>query len=180
MSTHAPEWTLRPGRLDELETLVRLRRILFESMAIGSPEELDRLEEAWKAYFAERMPTGAFRVFVADVRGEPVGSVGLVIHHDPPGPSNPSGRVGYIMNLVTCPAWRRRGIARALMEHVLEALRSEGVPAASLHASAEGRALYEDLGFRVNEDQPEMRLIHRNGSRPAALCEPNRLSRLKP
>jgi len=56
----------------------------------------------------------------------------------------------------TLPAWRRRGIARALLSHVLDVLRTEGVPVVSLHATSHGRRLYEDLGFSVKDELPEM------------------------
>jgi ribosomal protein S18 acetylase RimI-like enzyme len=90
--------------------------------------------------------------------GEPIASIGLVVHSVPPSPFNRVGREGYIMNLVTLPAWRRRGIARALLSHVIEVLRAEAVPVVSLHATSDGRELYEELGFVLKGEIPEMRL----------------------
>ncbi len=180
------EWTIREGRVEEVERLVALRRAMFEGMGIDDPKTLDRVADASLEYFKEQIPAGVFRVWVAVAsgadtggvtgsgqtgtcegesiapiepgEGEPIASIGLVVHSVPPGPSNSIGKVGYIMNLVTLPPWRRRGIARALFEHVVEVLRSEGVPIASLHASSDGRSLYEDLGFEVRDALPEMRL----------------------
>jgi ribosomal protein S18 acetylase RimI-like enzyme len=90
--------------------------------------------------------------------GELIASIGLVVHSVPPSPFNRVGKEGYIMNLVTLPPWRRRGIARALLSHVLDVLRSEGVPVATLHASRDGWNLYEELGFAVKDELPEMRI----------------------
>lgn len=151
-------WTIREGRVEEVDRLVALRCAMFEGMGQDDPEVLGRVAEASRKYFLENMPTGLFRVWVVEIDGELVGSVGLVVHSVPPGPSNTAGKVGYIMNLVTLPAWRRRGIARALLQHALDVLRAEGVPVASLHASSDGRGLYEELGFAVREELPEMRL----------------------
>jgi ribosomal protein S18 acetylase RimI-like enzyme len=95
---------------------------------------------------------------VGSAEGEPIASVGLVVRSVPPGPSNLAGTEGYVMNLVTLPPWQRRGIARALLSHVLDVLRAEGVPVVSLHASGDGRDLYEELGFSVKDELPEMRL----------------------
>jgi ribosomal protein S18 acetylase RimI-like enzyme len=90
--------------------------------------------------------------------GQPIASIGLVVHSVPPSPANLVGKVGYFMNLVTLPEWRRRGVARALLTHVLDVLRTEGVPIATLHASVDGRSLYEDLGFQLRDAVPEMTL----------------------
>ena len=151
-------WTIREGRAEEVDRLVALRRVMFEGMGIDDPEVLGQVAEASRKYFLENMPKGLFRVWVAEAGDELIASIGLVIHSAPPRPTNLVGKTGYIMNLVTLPAWRRRGIARALLSHVIEILRAEGIPLVTLHASDEGRGLYEELGFWVADSLPEMRL----------------------
>jgi len=178
-------WTIRLARSEEIEQLIALRREMFESMGYDDAAALDRTCNAARAYFAEHMPTGAFRVWAAVSSGasaggdagsgetgtcggrgitpdepdedELIASIGLVIHSTPPSPRNLAGKIGYIMNLVTLPEWRRKGIARALLARVLDELRDEGIPVASLHASTEGRGLYEKLGFQARDGLPEMR-----------------------
>lgn len=152
-------WTIRPGSLDELDDLIVLRRSLFEAMGHEDTEALAQTDEACRTYFARQMPSGDFRVWVAEAEGQLIASIGLVVHSVPPSPGNLTGRVGYIMNLVTDPSFRRRGIARALMEHVLDVLAAESVPIATLHATADGRPLYERLGFTADTHLPEMRRI---------------------
>ena len=153
------EWTIRPGTLDELNNLIALRRSLFEAMGYENPEVLAQTDEACRSYFTRQMPSGNFRVWVAESEDRLVASIGLVVHSVPPSPGNLSGKVGYIMNLVTTPAFRRRGIARALIEHALSVLSEEGVPIATLHATADGRPLYERLGFTADTHLPEMRRV---------------------
>jgi len=162
---------------------------MFEAMGFDNAAALDRTCVAAHAYFAEHMPTRAFRVWVAvssaaadddtgreagsgetgtccgrDITpskpdgGELIASVGLVVHSVPPSPRNLVGQVGYIMNLVTLPAHRRQGIAAALLDRVLDVVRLEGIPVASLHATRIGRGIYEQAGFDVDEELPEMRL----------------------
>jgi len=181
-------WTIREATVDDISELVALRREMFEAMGFDDAVTLDRACVAARAYFAEHMSTGAFRVWVAvssgadgddtgreagsgetgtccgrDVTpgksdGELIASIGLVVHSVPPSPCNLVGRVGYIMNLVTLPAHRRNGIAAALLDRVLDVVRSEGIPIASLHATRIGRGIYEQAGFDVDEELPEMRL----------------------
>ncbi len=174
----SPEWTIRQAAVDEIERLVDLRMAMFDAMDLLDEENRERIRGDCCAYFEATLPTEVFRVWIAvaldadesgikpgassdeagTCDGELVGSIGLVVHSIPPGPSNRVGKEGYIMNLVTLPDWRRRGIARALLEHVFAVLRSEGVPTASLHASRDGRNLYENLGFKTRDELPEMGL----------------------
>ena len=117
---------------------------------------LDGVAQASARYFAAAIPTGEFRAWVAEAGGRVLASGGLVIHAIPPTPQALAGREGYIMNLYTLPEWRRRGIARAIMQAILEHLRAEGVSLASLHATEMGRPLYVELGFRPTN---ELRLV---------------------
>jgi GNAT superfamily N-acetyltransferase len=47
----------------------------------------------------------------------------------------------------TSPEWRRRGLARTLMEHVLADARRRGARTATLQSTRMGQPLYESLGF---------------------------------
>jgi GNAT superfamily N-acetyltransferase len=47
----------------------------------------------------------------------------------------------------TEPAWRRRGVADALMRQVIRWAEAERLDRLVLHASEAGRALYQRLGF---------------------------------
>jgi len=70
-------------------------------------------------------------------------------------PDEPEPRRGWIQNVYTEPDFRRLGLARRLMETVVEWCRAEGFASVSLHASVFGRPLYESMGF---EQTNEMRL----------------------
>jgi GNAT superfamily N-acetyltransferase len=61
-----------------------------------------------------------------------------------------------ILNVYTHPPHRRRGLARELIVTALDWCREHGIRAVILHASRDGRALYESLGF---EPTNEMRLM---------------------
>jgi GNAT superfamily N-acetyltransferase len=152
------DFAIRRATLDDLHHLVELRVAMFEAMG-HEKETLIQAIDPMRDYFEKHLPTGAFRVWVAERSGVAIASIGVVIHSIPPSPHNMSGTEAYIMNLVTLPKYRRRGIAGKLMLHVLDKVRSEGVSLASLHASSEGRQMYEQLGFSISDAVPEMRLL---------------------
>jgi GNAT superfamily N-acetyltransferase len=147
---------IRRATVDDIPDLVRLRRIMFEAMGFDDPAKLDAGDAAAADYFAQAIPSGEFQGWLAvTVAGEAVSASGLVIDQHPPGPGNLSGKTGYIMNVVTHPAYRRRGLARRLMQVTLAWLNGRGIQRAELHATDMGRPLYESLGFA---DHTGMRL----------------------
>ena len=159
MTSTAPENTdyiIRPATVDDVDILIDLRLTMFRAMGFDDEAVLHRVGEACRDYFGQHLPTGQFRAWVAETESQVVASIGPVLHSVPPSPRNLVGLEGYLMNLVTLPGWRRQGIARALLTHVVEVFREQGTPVISLHATTDGRELYESVGFTILEDSPEM------------------------
>jgi RimJ/RimL family protein N-acetyltransferase len=150
------EITIRRVTSADIPDLVRLRRVMFEAMGFDDVAQLEANDEAAMAYFSEAIPADEFYGWLAlTPSGEAVGSGGVVIDQHPPGPNNLSGRIGYIMSVVTVPDYGRRGIARRIMQIMLAWLKGQGIQRVTLHTTEVGRPLYEELGF---EDGNEMRL----------------------
>ena len=145
---HNTKITIRQATVDDIADLVRLRRVMFESMGVDDPVQLEAADRAAAAYFSDAIPRREFHGWLAATpAGEAVGSGGAVTDRHPPGPSNLSGRTGYVMNVVTVPAYRRRGIARRVMQAILRWLKEQGIQHVTLHATEAGRPLYRELGF---------------------------------
>jgi ribosomal protein S18 acetylase RimI-like enzyme len=86
--------------------------------------------------------------YVADTKGEVVATVTLCVF------TTLTGWKAYLDHLVVAPAWRRRGIGRALMEHAIQQARAAGASRIDLTANAQkqaGHALYRALGFRERD-----------------------------
>ena len=65
------------------------------------------------------------------------------------------GRRGYIYHLAVSEEYRRQGVASALVERALEALRAEGIHKVALLAfkhNEAGNAFWEKLGFALRDD----------------------------
>jgi GNAT superfamily N-acetyltransferase len=58
-----------------------------------------------------------------------------------------SGRQAIIQNVYTEPEWRRRGLGTLLMKEIIAWSQKTGIESLVLHASDEGRPIYEKLGF---------------------------------
>jgi GNAT superfamily N-acetyltransferase len=66
------------------------------------------------------------------------------------------GRQGTIVNVFTEPQWRRRGIASLVIKEIVIWSRNQQIDRLVLHASNEGRSIYESLGFIASN---EMRFL---------------------
>ena len=64
-----------------------------------------------------------------------------------------------VVNVYTERNHRRQGIARKLMELIIAWCQEEGFNSILLHASDEGKSLYDSLGFKPTN---EMRLMLRH------------------
>jgi ribosomal protein S18 acetylase RimI-like enzyme len=60
-----------------------------------------------------------------------------------------NGSVGWIGTIFLAPAWRGRGLGRAITEAIIDQLDAAGVRTLVLVATADGRRLYAKLGFEV-------------------------------
>jgi GNAT superfamily N-acetyltransferase len=121
---------------------------MFSDMGVYSPEQFRDLAPVSETYFREAMPSGRYRGWMAESeRGRVVAGGGIVVAHWPGHPGCSQPRRAWILNMYTEPDFRRRGIARRLMQTMVEWCRVEGFPFVSLHASNEGRLLYEAMGF---------------------------------
>lgn len=154
---------IRPAVSSDLATIVDLRLAMYEDMAAADagrtppPESFRRDNERWVAEHLGR----DFFAWIAELDGRPVASAGLIWFEHPPGKLNPIGKEAYILNVYTRPDARRLGLARALMERLVEEARFAGVRRIWLRASDAGRPLYESMGFRpgnymeLRPDQPD-------------------------
>ena len=76
-----------------------------------------------------------------------MGAGGVSYYRVMPTFHNPTGRCAYIMNMYVRPAYRRRGIATAMLDLLVADARRHGAGRIGLEATAMGRPLYEQYGF---------------------------------
>ena len=125
-------------------------------MGEGTADELDRMAAMSERWLSGALSDGSYRGWVAEHgRGRVVGGGGVLLCPWPASPKDPCLRRAVILNVYTEPQFRHRGIARRIMITILEWVKEQGFASASLHASDEGRTLYEQLGFKATK---EMRL----------------------
>ena len=150
------EITIRAATPADLAVILHHRRAMFEDMGYRDPAALDATLATSGPYIAQGLAEGFDLGWLAeDASGRVVAGGGVIVHPWVSHPLNLQARRAYILNVYTEPDYRRRGLARRIMQAIVDWSRREGFGSVALHASDEGRSLYEALGFKPTN---EMRL----------------------
>jgi ribosomal protein S18 acetylase RimI-like enzyme len=159
--SHAP----RRAVPDDAGELVRLRAVMFEAM--GVDVQATAWRDACERDLGTRLAAGGdVAGFVVEKPTGGLASCALgIIRMSLPGPSWPDGRVGYLLNVATDPANRRRGHARAVVEALVQWFDEEGISRVDLFATPEGDGLYRELGFRDSNGVSLTRTLSRGRAR---------------
>jgi len=152
-------FSVRLASTGDIDTLVAHRRAMFVDMGYGDETALDSMSAKCHAWLLAKMDCGEYLAWLAVA---PDGSIaagsGLWIMDWPPHMIG-AGPRGNILNVYTAVEFRRRGLARELMQAAMQWCRSNGVDVVVLHASPDGRRLYESIGFvGTNEMRIELLL----------------------
>jgi GNAT superfamily N-acetyltransferase len=154
------QFTVRLATPADAATIARHRAEMFHDMGELPDELYAPLAEAARPELAAWLARGEYVGWVACRADQPdavVGGAGIQLRPLLPRPdvgrrALRRGREAIVLNVFTERAWRRRGVARRLMEHVIEWARTHGVVRLVLHAAPDGRPLYEQLGFAATNE----------------------------
>jgi GNAT superfamily N-acetyltransferase len=146
---------IREGTLADIPVITRHRRRMCEDMNYTDGDALSTMADVTAEYLKKAIPEGSFRSWLACENGRVVAGGAVVICPWPAHAYDLECRRATILNVYTDPEYRRRGIARQIMQTIIAWCKQQGFARISLHASEHGRHLYETLGF---EPSNEMRL----------------------
>jgi len=144
---------IRGANAQDLAHLVRHRRAMFEEMGYRDHAVLAQVEKSSQEYFSQALRSGAYRAWLAeDADARIVAGGGIVIADWPGYPGETLAKRAWILNMYTEPEARHRGVAKQILETLLDWCRAEGFSAVSLHASSAGRPLYQSFGFQPTNE----------------------------
>jgi ribosomal protein S18 acetylase RimI-like enzyme len=140
------EITYRAATVDDAAVLATLRWHM-EAERHDDALPLEEYTAAYEAGTRAELARGTHRAWLAEADGRPAACVLLIWWVLPPNFENPDRKRGFVSSVYTLPEYRRQGIARRLMEMLVEHARKEGLQRLILWSSDLGRPLYESLGF---------------------------------
>jgi GNAT superfamily N-acetyltransferase len=148
----ATEVVIREARVEDIPEILRHRVGMYQAMDVGDPESRAEMADASGRILPQAIRDGSFRGWFAEVDGKVVAGGGLFVTSWLSHPGDLLCRKATVLNVYTDPEYRRKGIARKLMGVILDWCRREGFASVFLHASHEGRPLYEKLGFEAGNE----------------------------
>ena len=152
------EFQIRQATPDDAVIIGWHRARMFQDMGLVP----DKLFESFRTKALDRLgkalASGAYYGWLVSQRNLPqkiIAGAGVIIREVPPFPIRhkngeitiAEGRQGLLVNVFTEPEWRRHGLAKLLLNTIIAWSREQNLDGLVLHASDDGRALYEQLGF---------------------------------
>ena len=154
---------IRLANVSDAEIIARHRVGMFHDMGLVPDYLFESYRAQCETRLREQLASGEYIGWLAHPVALPdkiVAGVGVQLRRTLPHPvGEPGGEIAIaegrhaiVINVFTEPAWRRRGLATLLMERLIAWARAERLDRLVLHASDEGRVVYERLGFiQTNE-----------------------------
>jgi GNAT superfamily N-acetyltransferase len=146
---------IRPANQNDLPEILAHRRGMYQDMDYNDANAVSAMLTACEPYLSAALANGSFRGWLAVEQGRIIGGGAVLINPWPSHPYDLECRRATILNVYVHPEYRRKGVARQLMRTMIDWCRKEGFAAVYLHASKNGRPLYEAMGFKPTT---EMRL----------------------
>ena len=147
---------VKPATTRDLDVVLYHRRRMFEEMGFTDPAALEAMLASATPLIQRGLTDGSYRGWLVETDGAGIVAGGGVIILDfQSHPVDPVPRRAWVVNMFTEPEHRHRGLARRLVETMTGWCRAQGMRYLYLHASDDGRPLYDSMGF---EPTNEMRL----------------------
>ena len=149
-------YTFRKAELRDIDALLQLREDFMACFGPLGEKDREALGN-YREFLLECLPDGSFVQWLAETGDEIAATGSISFYRLPPTARRPNGRACYIGNMFTCPPHRKRGLAGELLRLLAQEARAAGCHAILLHASDQGRPLYQAFGFEATESMMEYR-----------------------
>lgn len=152
------EFNMRQATLHDLSVLVRHRRVMFvEATGAKGDKELDAMDKGYQRHIQKSLPIDTFKAWIIETKeGKIAASGGITVYEQPPRPQDETLRYVYVHSIYTEPEYRRRGIARKMLNTIVNYCRDKKFKTLTLHAVEASKPLYESFGFKPTT---EMRMF---------------------
>ena len=137
----------------EIDRVIKLRiaQLTDEYTSEGKtvPENIN-LDKALKDFYTRNLAACTYVSWLAFDGDKIVGTSGMSFAEKPPYFTCTTGKLGILSSMYTDPDYRRKGIAKELLDRVVKEAKDHGCGTIYITASDMGVKLYESYGFKHN------------------------------
>ena len=138
---------------EDIEDLVKLRlSYLLEDHGSLDPQDHAAIKMELPGYFQAHLNKDLF-VFVIRDGQNIVSCAFFLIVEKPMSPAFINGRTGMVLNVYTCPSYRRKGCAKRIMEELLSEAKKMEISVIELKVTEDGYPLYRSVGFMEDDSE---------------------------
>jgi len=138
----------KKAELFDLNLLIKVRiEVLRAANQLSDTVDMSIIEQESYNFYQNCLGKEEHASYLAFEGDNFIGCGSVCFYHIMPTYHNPSGKNAYIMNLYTRPDFRRRGIASAILDLLVQEAKKHKITQISLEATPMGRTLYEKYGF---------------------------------
>ena len=151
----------RKATLEDVENLAKLRvTFINEVFNIKESKDSDQLRKELTEYFTTSLTDQSVIAWISEYENRIISTSTMVLWHAPPTYSGlgKKGMRGYILNMYTEKAFRKKGIASVLLNKLTKEAKALNLEYVHLHATEDGIGIYRKRGFQ-DAKFPELNMV---------------------
>lgn len=129
--------------------------LLRELGEISTKTNLTNLEKSTKEYFLSNINKSLICYGVVN-NNDIISIASLCLFSRIPYQENLNGKEGYILNVFTSPEFRKKGLAKLLLQEIIRYSNGHNIKKLWLNSSEYGKHLYSSLGFISKSNEMEL------------------------
>jgi GNAT superfamily N-acetyltransferase len=132
---------------NDMGLFISLRLDFFMDYYNIEEPEKKQIENSLKNYFNEHINKNDFIGIIAEYNGIITSVAYLLITEKPAIPHFINGKTGTLINVFTYPEYRKKGIAKKLINEIIKEAKEKGVGFIELMSTEAGYYFFKNLGF---------------------------------
>ena len=144
----------RKATIEDIDLLTKTRiEVLRAANGLSDDTDMTEVEHQSYEYYRKALHDNTHTAYLVFDGDRFAGAGGISYYQVMPTFHNPGGNKAYIMNMYTRPEYRRQGIARRMLDILINDAKSRGISFITLEATQMGKPLYEKAGFVPLKDE---------------------------
>jgi len=154
MKKTAMNLNYRKATLKDIDLLTKSRiEVLRAANGLSDDADMTEVKHQSYEYYRKALHDSTHTAYLVFNGDRFAGAGGISYYQVMPTFRNPSGNKAYIMNIYTRPEYRRQGIARRMLDILIDDAKARDISFITLEATSMGRPLYESAGFVSMKDE---------------------------